>query len=65
MAWNFSTVGHGHDRSWWTAFVAALAGAGFDGTISIEYEDPFLEAEGSIIEAIDVLGDAIEAVPRQ
>ena len=38
-AWNFRTVGRGHDRVFWTAFVDALAAAGYDGSLSIEHED--------------------------
>lgn len=38
-AWNFRTVGRGHDRAFWAAFVAALAAAGYDGSLSIEHED--------------------------
>jgi sugar phosphate isomerase/epimerase len=38
-AWNFRTVGRGHDRGFWSAFVAALAAAGYHGPLSIEHED--------------------------
>jgi sugar phosphate isomerase/epimerase len=61
LAWNFSTVGHGHDPEWWAGFVATLSAAGFDGTISIEYEDPFTDAERSIVEGIRHLAAGIRA----
>ena len=38
-AWNFVTLGRGHGRPFWTAFVDALAGIGYDGALSIEHED--------------------------
>jgi sugar phosphate isomerase/epimerase len=38
-AWNFRTVGRGHDRTFWSAFVDALAAVGYDGSLSIEHED--------------------------
>jgi sugar phosphate isomerase/epimerase len=38
-AWNFRTVGRGHDATFWSAFVAALAAVGYDGSLSIEHED--------------------------
>ena len=38
-AWNFRTVGRGHDHAWWTAFLDALAAVGYDGPLSIEHED--------------------------
>jgi sugar phosphate isomerase/epimerase len=61
MPWNFATVGQGRDVSWWTAFVRALADKGFDGTISIEYEDPFVPVEQSVIDAAKVLAAAMAA----
>jgi sugar phosphate isomerase/epimerase len=65
MPWNFATVGHGHDGDWWAAFVSALREAGYDGALSIEWEDPFVGAEESIRESARVLSDAVarEAVP--
>jgi sugar phosphate isomerase/epimerase len=62
MPWNFSTVGRGHDVEWWRRFVQALAAASFDGTISIEYEDPFMAAEASVVEAASVLDRAMAEV---
>jgi sugar phosphate isomerase/epimerase len=61
MPWVFSTPGDVHDLGWWTRFVAALAAAGHDGTISIEYEDPYRAPTDGIVAAAQVLGAAIEA----
>jgi sugar phosphate isomerase/epimerase len=38
-AWNFRTVGRGHDRAFWRAFVESLAAIGYAGSLSIEHED--------------------------
>jgi sugar phosphate isomerase/epimerase len=38
-AWNFRTVGRGHDAAFWRSFVTSLAAAGYDGSLSIEHED--------------------------
>lgn len=59
MPWNFATVGRGHDKAWWRQFVGLLQDEGFQGTISIEYEDPFVPAEESILESARVLSEAI------
>ncbi len=59
MPWNFATVGRGRDLAWWTEFVRTLRRRGFDGTISIEFEDPFVPVEESIAEAARVLAAAI------
>ncbi|HUZ86042.1 MAG TPA: sugar phosphate isomerase/epimerase [Candidatus Baltobacterales bacterium] len=55
MPWNFATVGRGHDEEWWRRFVGMLRDQGFGGTISIEYEDPFVPVEESILESARVL----------
>jgi sugar phosphate isomerase/epimerase len=59
MPWNFATVGHGHDGDWWAAFVTALRDVGYDGHVSIEWEDPFVDPEESIRESARVLREAI------
>ena len=55
MPWNFATVGRGHDASWWGRFVGALRQQGYGGTISIEYEDPFVPVEESVLESAGLL----------
>ncbi|HET9780556.1 MAG TPA: sugar phosphate isomerase/epimerase [Candidatus Dormibacteraeota bacterium] len=59
MPWNFATVGRGHDQTWWTSFVGLLRDYGFDGTVSIEYEDPFVAPEESILESATMLSTVI------
>lgn len=62
MPWNFATVGRGHDREWWSAFADALSRHGTRAsTISIEFEDPFVPAEESIVESAATLAEAIAA----
>jgi sugar phosphate isomerase/epimerase len=55
MPWNFATVGRGHDGEWWGRFTALLVESGFRGTISIEYEDPFVPVEESVLESARLL----------
>lgn len=55
MPWNFATVGRGHDVEWWGRFVGLLHDQGFSGTISIEYEDPFVPVEESVLESAQLL----------
>jgi len=59
MPWNFATVGRGHDREWWRRFVALLKDEDFSGTISIEYEDPFVPVEESIVESASLLAGLV------
>lgn len=43
-AWRFRTVGYGHGEEFWRDLVSALREVGYDGAISIEHEDEYLEA---------------------
>jgi len=61
MPWNFATIGRGHDREWWGRFVALLRDRGFSGTISIEYEDPFVAVEESVLESAQLLAAVIRS----
>jgi sugar phosphate isomerase/epimerase len=57
-AWRYATVGHGHQADWWRAFAHELEAVGYDGPISIEYEDPLVPTEASIGESARVLAPA-------
>jgi sugar phosphate isomerase/epimerase len=54
-AWNFVTVGRGHDIKWWTTFVDTLSSVGFDGTLSIEHEDASVPGVEGVREAAALL----------
>ena len=54
-AWNFVTVGRGHDLEWWTTFVDTLASVGYDGTLSIEHEDASVSGVDGVREAAALL----------
>jgi sugar phosphate isomerase/epimerase len=64
MPWLFATVGDGRPAEWWNRFVQALAGEGFDGTVSLEYEDPLVDAETSVKRSAALLAEAMQ-VPAQ
>lgn len=38
-AWNYVTLGYGHDELWWRDFVIQLRLNGYDDVLSIEHED--------------------------
>jgi len=54
-AWSYITLGLGHDETWWRAFIAALAAAGYDGVLSIEHEDPAMSAEEGVEKSVELL----------
>jgi sugar phosphate isomerase/epimerase len=54
-AWNYVTLGRGHGEDWWRAFVDALESAGYDGVLSIEHEDPAIDAVAGVEESVALL----------
>lgn len=50
-AWVFRTIGRGHDRTFWSAFVRSLREVGYDDVLSIENEDVSQPAEEGVEEA--------------
>lgn len=64
-AWRYATAGTGHDVGWWRAFAEELAAVGYDGVVSIEYEDSRARPEESIAKAAAVLADALAAAGAQ
>jgi sugar phosphate isomerase/epimerase len=60
-AWNFRTLGVGHDRAFWEAFVQSLQAVGFEGVLSIENEDPYMEGEAGVRQAAAFIGPLLAA----
>jgi len=58
-SWLFRTVGFGHDDFTWRAFVSALRQAGYDDVLSIEQEDPLIEAGKGLELAVGVLQNVL------
>ena len=58
-AWNYVTLGHGHDESWWRAFCRALRAAGYDDVLSIEHEDQALPPLDGVRQSVVLLRRAI------
>jgi sugar phosphate isomerase/epimerase len=50
-AWEFRTIGRGHDQAWWTSFLEALRDVGYDDVLSIENEDERQPAAEGVEEA--------------
>lgn len=47
-AWDYRTVGFGHDALWWKEFVSVLRLVGYDGVLSVEHEDRLMSGEEGI-----------------
>ena len=54
-AWNFRTVGDGHGEETWRGIVDALRRAGYDGTLSLEHEDPLIGTDEGVARGVAFL----------
>ena len=54
-AWSFRTVGYGHDELYWKNIMSELVDAGYDGAISIEHEDTYMNNIEGLTKAINFL----------
>ena len=55
LVWVYRTLGYGHGAHFWGEFVSALRSHGYDGVLSIEHEDPLMDAEEAIERAVAML----------
>ncbi len=62
-AWNFRTVGYGHDELWWRDFVSTLRMIGYDDVVSIEHEDDLMSVEEGLSKAVALLKGVLLGQP--
>jgi sugar phosphate isomerase/epimerase len=62
-AWNYVTLGHGHDEEFWRDFSAALQRAGYDDVLSIEHEDQAMDPVEAVTESVALLRRAAVEAP--
>jgi sugar phosphate isomerase/epimerase len=60
MPWHFAAVGGGRPLAAWAALLQALRDAGYDDVVSIEHEDPNLDAEAGVEASLAGLAGALE-----
>lgn len=59
MTWVYRTVGYGHGADYWADFVSTLKAVGYDDVLSIEHEDPLIDAELAVERAVTLLHSVI------
>ena len=59
-SWIFRSVGEGHPAAWWRELAETLRGAGYDGALSIEHEDPLLARAEGLAVAVATLREALD-----
>ena len=55
LVWVYRTLGYGHGVQFWADFASALRSHRYDGVLSIEHEDPLMDAEEAIERAVAML----------
>lgn len=54
-AWNFRSVGYGHDSKTWSDMISTLRLVGYDYVVSIEHEDGLMSVDEGFSRAVDNL----------
>jgi sugar phosphate isomerase/epimerase len=62
-AWNYVTLGDGHDETFWRAFCDELRSVGYDDVLSIEHEDTATTPVEGVRTAVDLLRRVTEPIP--
>ena len=62
-AWNFRTVGYGHERGVWKEIVSNLRMVGYDGTLSIEHEDGLMSITEGLEKAVSFMRGILMVEP--
>lgn len=63
-AWVYKVVGRGHGVDFWSGLVQTLRSIGYEGAISIEHEDLFVDPKAGFREAANVLGGVFQELGR-
>ncbi len=58
-SWNYRTLGYGHSKDTWKNIISALKIIGYDGVLSIEYEDALISPEEGLDKSVRFLKDII------
>jgi len=62
-AWQFRTVGYGHDLKTWADIMSALRLVGYDYVVSIEHEDGLMSVNEGFSKAVDNLNQVLVEEP--
>ena len=62
-SWSMRAIGHGHDETFWRSYLVALRRAGYDGTVAIEFQEPYLSVEDGLRMSVELLRRAIPRDP--
>lgn len=62
-AWQFRTVGFGHDLKTWADLFSVMRSVGYDEIVSIEHEDSYMSVEEGLDKAVTNLKQVLPVLP--
>lgn len=62
-SWSMRALGHGHPETFWREYLVDLRRAGYDGTVAIEFQEPYLSVGDGLRRSVAVLAAAMPQEP--
>jgi sugar phosphate isomerase/epimerase len=62
-SWSMRAIGHGHPDTFWREYLVNLRRAGYDGTVAIEFQEPYLSIGDGLRRSVAILGAAMPHDP--
>jgi sugar phosphate isomerase/epimerase len=62
-SWSMRAIGHGHPESFWREYLVDLRRSGYDGTVAIEFQEPYLSVADGLRRSVAVLEAAMPHDP--
>jgi len=58
-SWSMRALGHGHPETFWREYLVGLRRAGYEGTVAIEFQEPYLSVEDGLRQSVAILENAM------
>jgi sugar phosphate isomerase/epimerase len=62
-SWSMRAIGYGHPEQFWREYAIALRRSGYDRTVAIEFQEPYMTVEDGLRKSVDVMRQALPAEP--
>ncbi len=62
-SWSMRALGHGHAETFWREYLVALRRAGYDGTVAIEFQEPYLSVGDGLKRSVALMREVMPLDP--
>jgi sugar phosphate isomerase/epimerase len=62
-SWSMRALGHGHPETFWREYLIGLRRAGYDGTVAVEFQEPYLSIDDGLRRSVAILREAMPQDP--